>query len=197
VYLGHTSPQRGFHFLPEIIARCRTDTIRPQFAVQVQNREGAAIAGVEAAVHQVDGLAGDDVRIVEGALSSAAYLELLHQADIVLLPYSPRFYGFGSSGVFTEAASAAKVIVVSPNTVPARQGKEFGLGVVTASEWTAAAMTNAIRQALADFPRYQAMAQTAAPRFREDQCARTLWDRVLAGFPAARDNPPPPISAAA
>jgi glycosyltransferase involved in cell wall biosynthesis len=178
VYQGHTSPLRGFHFLPDIIERCAALAPRPRFIVQVQNRAGAASTGLGPALVKLDRLAagGNNLRLVEGALSPGDYFALLAEADIVLLPYTPTFYGVGSSGVFTEAASLGKVIVVSPKTVPSRQGAEYGLGVVTATQWT----PGAIR----DLPALKAKGAAAAPRFRSEQCAEVLWNRVLAALPS-------------
>lgn len=184
VYQGHTSALRGMHFLPEIIERCAKLSPRPRFIIQVQNRE-AAISQLGPTLERLEKLAaaGDDVRLVNGALTSLEYFSLLQEADIVLLPYSPTFYGHGSSGVFTEAASLGKVIVVSPNTVPARQGREYDLGVVTATQWTPGAMADAVSAALRNLPALQKRAAIGAPRFRTEQCARVLWQKVLAAVP--------------
>jgi len=187
VYQGHTSPLRGFHFLPDMIDRCSKLSPRPRFAIQVQNREGAATAGLGATLTRLDRIAatpGSGVRLVEGALSSEDYYGLLSQADIVLLPYAPTFYGVGSSGVFTESASVGKVVVVSPNTVPARQGAEYGLGVVTATKWDPASMTEAVALALRTLPALRDKAAAGAPRFRAEQCAAVLWDKVFAALPS-------------
>jgi len=187
VYQGHTNPLRGFHFLPDMIDRCSKLSPRPRFAIQVQNREGAATAGLGATLTRLDRIAatpGSGVRLVEGALSSEDYYGLLSQADIVLLPYAPTFYGVGSSGVFTESASVGKVVVVSPNTVPARQGAEYGLGVVTATKWDPASMTEAVALALRTLPALRDKAAAGAPRFRAEQCAAVLWDKVFAALPS-------------
>ena len=95
-------------------------------------------------------------------------------------------YGHGSSGVFTESASVGKVIVVSPGTVPARQGREFGLGVVTATAWTPAAMADAVATALRDLPALSEKAAAGAARFRSDQCARVLWEKLLCAVPPVK-----------
>lgn len=180
VYQGHTSPLRGFHFLPEIIEHCAKLPSRPRFVVQVQNREMAvSLAGGEV-MRRLEALVGDNLRLVPGALSSADYLDLLAGADIVLLPYTPTFYGYGSSGVFTEAASLGKAVVVSPNTVPARQGREYHLGVVAAQEWSPKAMAAAVVAAISSLPEQRAKAARGAPKFRADQCAKNFWDRLLA-----------------
>ena len=178
VYQGHTSPLRGLHFLPDIIEHCAKLHPRPRFVIQVQSRE-VALSQLGPTLERLERLAGNDVRLVNGALAPAEYFSLLGEADIILLPYSPTFYGHGSSGVFTEAASLGKVIVVSPGTVPARQGREFNLGVVTAAQWTPAAMAEAVAAALRNLPVLQAQANSGAPRFRSEQCAHVLWDKLF------------------
>lgn len=193
LYQGHTSPLRGFHFLPDLIDRCAKLSPRPRFVVQVQNRAGAAASGLSATLTRLDRIAatpGAGVRLVEGALESADYYALLAEADVVVLPYSPSFYGVGSSGVFTEAASVGKVVVVSPNTVPARQGAEYGLGVVAATKWDPASMAEAVSTALRTLPELQAKARAGAPRFRAEQCAPVLWDKVFAALSALKPSVP-------
>jgi glycosyltransferase involved in cell wall biosynthesis len=195
VYQGHTSPLRGFHFLPDIIERALKQNPKPRFVVQVQNREAAVQAQMSPMLERLNRLsASGDVRLVFGELSSADYFSLLAEADVVLLPYSPTFYGHGSSGVFTESASVGKVVVVSNNTVPARQGKEFQLGVVAAPQWTAASMADAVSAALRDLPSLQAKAQAGAAKFSAENCAATLWDRV---FSAVKTLPASATPAAA
>lgn len=195
VYQGHTSPLRGFHFLPDIIERCQKLHPKPRFVVQVQSKEAAVGAQMGPMLEKLTRLsATGDVRLVQGALSSADYFALLAEADVVMLPYSPTFYGHGSSGVFTEAASVGKVVVVSANTVPARQGKEFQLGVVAAPQWNTQSMADAVATALRDLPALRAKAEAGAPKFRAENCAQTLWDRL---FAAAQALPAIPAAAAA
>jgi len=193
LYQGHTSALRGLHFLPEIIERCRGLSARPRFIVQVQNRAAAATGPLAPFLTRLDRLAAaapDDLQLVEGALPAAEYHTLLQSADVVLLPYSPRFYGVGSSGVFTEAASLGKVVVVPAGTVPARQGREYDLGTVVADQWNPTALAGAVEIALRDLPRLRARAMAGAPRFRSEQSARALVDKLFAAVP-----PPEPALA--
>jgi glycosyltransferase involved in cell wall biosynthesis len=189
VYQGHTSPLRGFHFLPEIIQRCAALTPRPRFVIQVQNRENAAATGLAPVIAQLDQLPSEHVELINGPLEQEDYLKLLQRADVVLLPYSPTFYGFGSSGVFTEAASVGKVVVACAGTVPARQGRDYQLGVVAGEKWTPQAMAAAVSSALQRLPALRQQAASGAPRYRAENCAKTLWDRLFAaidGLPNAR-----------
>ncbi len=179
VYQGHTSPLRGFHFLPEIIQRCRGLNPRPRFVIQLQNRDKGQQSGLGPVITQLEALRGAEVELIEGPLPQAEYLALLARADIVLLPYTPTFYGHGSSGVFTEAASVGKVVVACKGTVPVRQGTDYKLGTVGADQWTPASMSAAVAFALQRLPQLRAAAQAGAGKFRQDNCARALWDQLF------------------
>lgn len=52
----------------------------------------------------------------EGFLSVSQYYKVLENADIVLLPYDPKFYRIATSGVFVEAVLAGAVVISSANT---------------------------------------------------------------------------------
>lgn len=179
VYQGHTSPLRGFHFLPEIIERCSKLTPRPRFVVQVQNRDSALSMKMGPVLQRLESKQGEHLRLINGPLQQPDYLNLLNEADIVLLPYSPTFYGHGSSGVFTEAASIGKVVIATIGTVPVRQGKDYQLGVIAATHWTAPAMAEAVAIALQRLPALQQQAAAAAPRYRTDNCAHAFWKKLL------------------
>ncbi len=194
VYQGHTSPLRGFHFLPEIIERCAKLTPRPRFLVQVQNREAAAGMGLGPALAALDKMKGEHLRLLEGPLNQTDYLTLLSSADIVLLPYTPTFYGVGSSGVFTEAASVGKITIACAGTVPARQAREYDLGHTTAVHWTPEAFANAIASALQTFPELRQKSEANALRFRAENCAQAFWEKLLA---SARALPAPAVASAA
>ncbi len=180
VYLGHMSQLKGFHLVPDIILRCLSTQPRPRFTVQIQNRTQR---GFESHVQWFDRQPSSEVHLVAGALSPEEYYRLMIDADIVLLPYRPTYYGHCSSGVFAEAAALGKVIVVPEGTVAARQAREGDLGVVVASAWTAPALAEAVSRAVMELPQLQEKARLAADRFRREQSASTFWSRILAALP--------------
>ena len=179
-FLGHTSKLRGFHLLPEIIERCLEASSPARFVIQVQSRSAAAAEKLEAVLGRLDALSRGGVRLVEGALSSERYYSLLAEADVILLPYAPAFYGHCSSGIFAEAAAAGKVIVVPAGTVGARLGEEYGLGVVAGAGWNPKSSAAAVDQALKNLPAHRARAATGAARFAREQGVEAFWDQVAA-----------------
>ncbi len=191
VYQGHTSPLRGFDFLPEIIDRCSRLKPKPRFLIQLQSDDEATRQGpLGPVIRRLEQQQGDDLRLVRGALSQEDYFKILAEGDIVLLPYKPSFYGRGSSGVFTEAASVGKVVVVSPNTVPARQGREYCLGVVVAKEWSPAAMADAVSQALGNLPNLKLASAAGATKFRKDNSSAAFLDKLLGAVERVLPKPP-------
>jgi glycosyltransferase involved in cell wall biosynthesis len=115
-------------------------------------------------------------------LSPDTYFKLMSEADVVLLPYSLDYYGHCSSGVFAEAAALGKVIVVPEGTVAARQGREFGLGLVAAKAPMAEALAEAIAEAARNWDALNRQARASAGAFREAQSVKTFWTRLLAAL---------------
>ncbi len=179
-FLGHASQLKGFHLLPEIIRGCVKLAPRPLFTVQIQSGNHR---GLEPLLQWFKQQPSSIVKTIDGAQSPEAYYELMASADVVLLPYAPTFYGRCSSGVFAEAASLGKVIVVPEGTVAARQSRESGLGVVVATSWTGQALAEAVGQAVREHPYLQAKAKAAAARFRSEQSVETFWNRVVSAIP--------------
>jgi glycosyltransferase involved in cell wall biosynthesis len=175
-YLGHTSQLKGFHLLPEIIRGALKLDPRPRFTVQIQNGHQH---GFDPLLQWFRKQPASEIGVVEGALSPGEYYRLMAEADIVLLPYSPSYYGRCSSGVFAEAAALGKVIVVPDGTVAARQGREYDLGISVASSWTGTALAEAVGEAVRGRMQLRAKAAAAAARFRTEQSVENFWSRLL------------------
>jgi glycosyltransferase involved in cell wall biosynthesis len=175
-YLGHTSQLKGFHLLPEIIRGALKFDPRPRFTVQIQNGQQH---GFDPLLQWFKKQPASEIGVVEGALSPGEYYRLMAEADIVLLPYSPSYYGRCSSGVFAEAAALGKVIVVPDGTVAARQGREYDLGISVASSWTGTALAEAVGEAVRGRMQLRAKAAAAAARFRTEQSVENFWSRLL------------------
>lgn len=117
--LGSAREDKGF---PEVLAAidslsASTQPINARFALQSSNpdhRSATALAGFRSAPKK-------HVSLVEHPLSEEAYLQLLRDADVLLLPYRPETYKERTSGVFCEALSAGKPVIVSEGSLMARQ----------------------------------------------------------------------------
>ena len=117
--LGSAREDKGF---PEVLAAidslsASTQPINARFALQSSNpdhRSAMALAGFRSAPEK-------HVSLVDHPLSEEAYLQLLRDADVLLLPYRSETYKERTSGVFCEALSAGKPVIVSEGSLMARQ----------------------------------------------------------------------------
>jgi glycosyltransferase involved in cell wall biosynthesis len=118
--LGNAREDKGF---PEVLAAidslCASNGLpNARFALQSSDpdhRSAAALADFRST-------SSKQVSLVDHPLSDDAYLRLLREADVLLLPYRADTYKERSSGVFCEALSAGKPVIVS-------QGSFMGLQV--------------------------------------------------------------------
>ncbi|NGX59023.1 MAG: hypothetical protein KR126chlam3_00167 [Chlamydiae bacterium] len=65
--------------------------------------------------------------LISGRLSRADYLHWLHKCDVVFLPYDPKIYANGTSGIFVEAICAGKMVLVKDKSWLAYELKRFEL----------------------------------------------------------------------
>ena len=116
--LGNAREDKGF---PEVLAAVDSlcdSAIKARFALQSSDpdrRSAAALADFRS-------VSSEHVRLWDHPLSDDAYLRLLREADVLLLPYRSETYRERTSGVFCEALSAGKPVIVS-------QGSLMGLQV--------------------------------------------------------------------
>jgi glycosyltransferase involved in cell wall biosynthesis len=174
-YLGHASPLKGFHFLPNLIAAFQHSRPAARFLVQSYGDENLR-SPIEKALRA---LSGASLSLVEGALTRLEYLGLLHDADIVIMPYAREFYGWASSGIFVEAVSLAKVVLVPEDTWAARQGARFDAGCVTFQDWTPEAVAKSLQAALEAFPLLSEKARAAAAAWRDLHSPRNFVDQLF------------------
>jgi glycosyltransferase involved in cell wall biosynthesis len=174
-YVGTASQLKGFHYLPEIITRLQNKASTPRFLIQCYG-EGNYISTIEDALRMLPSSA---VTIAGGRSERATYLDLLRTADIVLMPYDKKFYGWAASGVLTEALSMGKVVVVPEKTTLSRQLGKFNAGGTTFLEDNATSIANAVEKALTEYPRLKQRALAAAPAWKNEHSSESFVNRIL------------------
>jgi hypothetical protein len=70
---------------------------------------------------------GVKVNLIEDNISRLEYVKWLAKSDFILLPYDPEAYKERTSGIFTEAIIAGKIVVVTPNTWMAQELGKYNL----------------------------------------------------------------------
>ncbi|ACB49875.1 unknown [Crocosphaera subtropica ATCC 51142] len=119
VYLGDARPEKGYHYLPNIVEYLWTDYIQPG-KIKVTIQSNFSIEGGEGLIPQarlaLERYPDSKVKLIKTAMSADDYYQLLAEADALILPYDTNSYRFRTSGVLTEALAAGKPVIVPQNS---------------------------------------------------------------------------------
>ncbi|ACK67229.1 conserved hypothetical protein [Rippkaea orientalis PCC 8801] len=124
VYLGDARPEKGYHYLPDVVAALWTDYIQPgkiKFIIQSNFNIEGGVGDIPTARLKLERYPSDKVSLIKQAMSPDDYYQLLGEADLLVLPYDSTNYRIRTSGVLTEALAAGKPVVVPANSWLAKQ----------------------------------------------------------------------------
>jgi len=120
VFAGGARAEKGYALLPPLV-RQLAGLVR--FTIHCGPVSAASDPVVQRAHRALRALAGPDLALIEHALPPDAYLRLIGEADLLLLPYDAAAYGPRSSGILAEARAMG-----IPATVPAGTWMESAAG---------------------------------------------------------------------
>ena len=98
-----------------------------------------------------------NVELIERSLDQDAYMQLLENSDVVLIPYFRDIYHANTSGIFAEALAAGKPVIVTDGTWMSDQLEHYGAGV-TFRDQDVDDLSRAICEARDNYPRLAAQA---------------------------------------
>jgi glycosyltransferase involved in cell wall biosynthesis len=175
VYLGHASMLKGFHLLADTVKRVVAAGNAAHFIIQSYGEQQLCVPLREA----VAGTSPDKLTLIEQAVDFEEYTGLLNRADIVLLPYAKEFYGWASSGIFSEAMSLGKIVIVTEGTWAAEQLEKFAGGGLAIKAPTVDHIADAITVALRTLTSLQERALKAASAWRRYHCPENFVDTLI------------------
>lgn len=172
-YVGDMRDEKGIDLLPGIISSLRRagyDKAKVLFRIQ-SNLPATGVSRKTRHVKEALQKARQNgVELVEGPLSSDAYMDLMLHSDVLLIPYSPIHYAARSSGVFVEAIAAGIPTVHPRESWMGRNAKDkLGFGYSTPIE-----ITQGIENLIDHYPRYEQCSREYGPEWRERHSARRL-----------------------
>lgn len=169
--LGHSLQWKGFLLVPELVRQ------NPQLRWLVQ----VAPAGRDEVWQGERQLmhAAENVELVMGNLEPEAYYAVLARADVILLPYDPTRLPLRSSGVFSEAVAAGKILVVPQATWMAEHLDAGRAAGTKFDSQTVERISHALRQAMAQLGELRTRARLVAPEWRRQQSIDAYIDRAL------------------
>ncbi|HEY5779986.1 MAG TPA: glycosyltransferase family 4 protein [Terrimicrobiaceae bacterium] len=177
VCLGNAREDKGF---PEVLAAidslCGSEgPPHARFALQSSDpdhRSAAALADFRSTSSAC-------VSLVDHPLSDDAYLELLREADVLLMPYRVDTYKERTSGVFCEALSAGKPVIVSEGSLMGLQVLRERTGWLV-RDTSPASLADAIRRALPELESVAARSMKLMQRYSEMFHPDTVVSKLLA-----------------
>lgn len=146
IYLGSAREEKGYGLLPEAIRIVTQDhgLKNVHFVIQSTLPEcpGAGILDAKQKLTQMPAF----VTIIDRALSSGEYYDLMAASDVVLIPYRTYYYHSQTSGIFTEALAMGKCVIVTKETWMARQIMGLGGGGIFVDDNSPSSFAEAIKR---------------------------------------------------
>lgn len=175
-HFGHAALAKGTQFLEEIITLTLAAFPRAEFLIHSNpNPETTAI------LQRLSQLR-ERVSMASGHIGQDALLSLMAKSDIALLPYDPAKYKTTPSAIFTECAAMGKVLVVPADTWMASEAQAAGLGHVLFDQFNAAAITQALHNAIQNYETLKQVSLKNRQRFLDTHGAAHFVDKMLAAL---------------
>jgi glycosyltransferase involved in cell wall biosynthesis len=130
VYIGEANERKGYYLLPAAIDFVVAHHARRNLKFLIQSNcprdpgEKIVLAKKELSVM------GGGVEIIDRALDTKEYYNLLSRADIVLIPYVAESYHAQTSGIFAEALAFSKPVIIPVDTWMEREFLKYESGGV-------------------------------------------------------------------
>jgi hypothetical protein len=183
--LGHANSVKGYHLLPEAIARVLDRDSRATFFIHgtFENADSSNGPAIFGALSEL----GSRVVTSNEVLPPSEYRSRLVEADILMLPYDRMTYETRGSGLFNEAREIGIPVVATRGCAFAQPAFDEGWGVEIA-ERSSMGLAEAILTALQRLPALTAQAEEAARRYQVDDVGTILPKVVRAIGPEARSD---------
>ncbi len=176
-HIGYSKIESGFGLLPDVVRSISGFHPLAKFVVQSNSWKDQA---VDRCTERLETMSS--VELLRGPLPPARYASVLNSIDIVLLPYNPDAYRERGSGVFVEAASCGRVLVVPGQTWLAEQAARSGLGAVSFASFTVESVVEAVESAIARFGELRETAQRSAAAWNAERDPAKFLNTVMGAF---------------
>jgi len=159
-FLGVTFIEKGFDLLVEEISLLKSILSEKKITLTIQYNITCGSPALDRAKDKLFGLAKSvaGLKVIEGVLPMTQFLDTLCSADILIFPYQPEIYKYTQSGVFTQALTLGKVVIVTEGTFIASELIRYGSGIAFRFG-VPGALTEAIKTAVSNIGTMQEKAR--------------------------------------
>lgn len=182
-YMGDARGAKGFHLMPELVERVLAQTDESvRFVIQCPASASGTSNGQPAPdvlhLERVAQSAPTRVTLIAERLTERDYAQVFHHLDIVVLPYLARYYAHGTAGIFAEALTLAKPVVVPAGTWMAHELGKSG-GGETFQSGDVVDLTAKVLQLIRHYDQYAAKAQRFSAAWRAFHNPHTVVELLL------------------
>lgn len=182
-YMGDARGAKGFHLMPELVERVLAETDESvRFVIQCPASASGTCNGQPAPeviqLERVAQTAPTRVRLIPERLTERDYARLFHHVDIVVLPYLARYYAHGTAGIFAEALTLAKPVVVPAGTWMAHELSKSG-GGETFQSGNVVDLTAKVLQLIRQYDHYAVKARRFSATWRAFHNPHVLVELLL------------------
>lgn len=161
---------KGQHMMPDLVEMLNESNDKLSFSIQIGFTHSGDInsESFERITRRLEKV--DNVELFKGVLDCDHYYSLIEQADIVVLPYGPR-YKHWMSGVFDECLHLGKVCVIPAGSKMAYWMEHHNLDAPSFESWDTSSIVQSVQDAIANYSMYRGCYQAGS------KICRVHWER--------------------
>ncbi|GEM_PF-545250 len=171
IFPGNLRLEKGFDLTTSAVNRLAKQNLNVYIRSTLINIKDKAIADL---LTQID----NRVNIIEGVLSESAYLSLMKQADIIILPYRVSEFKTRTSGLMADALYLSKPVIAAKGTWMGNLIEQYENGVVF-DDGDAQSLIDAVLKVEASIDSYRANATACSRVWREKNSVNLLIETIF------------------
>lgn len=180
-YLGLAHQDKGLGTIVDAINGHLQDLLLSsviEFVIQFYSIAGAECSDALKDKLLASAIENKGVHLIEAPLSPDRYLAEMADADVILIPHKARAFGQALSGVFVEALSVGKPVIVAEATYMADQLRCYGAGETFTDE-DCVSFAQAIRKAVKQIDQLVEQAFRRRAEWLEHHNGREFVDQLF------------------
>jgi len=173
-FYGSHSNLRGSHLIPEIINSVIDRYEHVYFRCQVPHITSLA----NDALIKLQAQRPNRITLLSGTLDYQLYYFCIRTTSLILMPYSPDFYGWGSSGVACEALSLGVPGVISKNTTMEDEYRLADAGYRVSACWTTESFVAATLEAISSIQELSKLSSEAIEKYVNANSPKAFFEKI-------------------
>lgn len=182
-YFGHSSLEKGGHFLEFIVKSMRQLYPSAKFILHINPNPDTTEC-----LKYFEKNTDSHVQCHFNHISQELMLSLMKKVDVILLPYSPEKYMTTPSAIFSEAMPLGKIFVLPGKTWMHKEARQYKTGFVTFYKHSAQHILKALVQAILKFEYLREKSKVSAKVFYSHNNISNYTEQFLSALAIHKRN---------